>query len=224
MIQSTSLNANTSIYGASWNPMTSSSFDNCYNLSMPFIGMDFTQLLNGDFSSTMQLFNMFMNSQMPKPWQGAMFNKDFNTHTNLSALKNVYNPTIANKLANIAEKNALRTNTHGRCAAISTDSINKADLTNGRIRVGSAYQVDGILENNKNFKEVSVEKSDLKNLPAGCVVVWQPFTDSRNKYHEHGHISVTLGNGKEASDHVQNQVITNSRYSVFVPVGINSKA
>jgi len=219
-----SMNTNNSIYGTRFSPLMSNSFQDNLNFSLPFPGMDFGSYMNGDFMSTMNLFNMLMMGSMPKSLQGQIFTENFNTKTNLPALKNVYNPNISNKLANIAEKNALRTNTRGRCAAIATDSINKTDLTNGRIRVGSAYQTDSILENNKNFKEVSVSKSDLKNLPAGCVVVWQPFTDSHNRFHEHGHIAVTLGNGKEASDHVQNQLVANSRYSVFVPIGINSKA
>lgn len=218
-----SMNTNNSIYGTRFSPLMSNSFQDNLNFSLPFPAMDFGGYMNGDFMSTMNLFNMFMMGSMPKAWQGQMFNKDFNTRTNLPALKNVYDADTCNKLANIAEKNALRTNTVKWCYHGVKDSLSKAGLNNGEITGGSAYQARGVLSNHNKFTPVTVDKKDLKNLPAGCVIVWNPFTDRKGKYHKDGHIAITLGDGREASDHVQNLVIGET-YSVFVPKGLNKKA
>ena len=43
-------------------------------------------------------------------------------------------------------------------------------------------------------------------------------TDSEWASTEYGHIYVTLGNGKEASDCIRNMKYRTNEYSVFVPV------
>jgi hypothetical protein len=53
---------------------------------------------------------------------------------------------------------------------------------------------------------VSVSSSDLASLPRGAVVVW-----GRSGAKPYGHVSVALGDGREASDHIQRQ-ITGGRY------------
>ncbi len=179
--------------------------------------------MQDDFFSSLNLFNDFLGGKMPMFLQTQVFDSKFNTKTNLAALKNVYNQDLGNKLANIANKTALSKNTIGYCYGGVKDALKRAGITDNRLGGGSAYMAKEILQKHRNFKEVSVSKNDLKNLPAGCVIVWQPYNDRRGKYHEHGHIAVTLGNGKEASDHVQNLVIAD-KYSVFVPVGTSKKA
>ncbi|MFA7658100.1 MAG: hypothetical protein WCY19_01560 [Candidatus Gastranaerophilaceae bacterium] len=161
------------------------------------------------FSNTLNDFDKFLLNPFT-------FNTRFNTKTNLPALKNVYNPELANSLANIANQNAARTDTVGKCYKTVKDTLKRANLNNGEIAGGSAFQADGILSKHKNFKEVAVSRGDLKNLPAGCVVVWQASAG-----HPHGHIAVTLGDGKEASDHIQNIAVRNADFSVFVPVKKN---
>ena len=62
------------------------------------------------------------------------------------------------------------------------------------------------------FTEISV--GDLRTLPAGAVVVWARGSS------EHGHISIALGNGQEASDHVTSQMTYHyggGSSRVFVP-------
>ena len=56
-------------------------------------------------------------------------------------------------------------------------------------------------------------QSDLPKLPAGAIVVWD-----KGNGHEHGHISIATGDGKEASDLMRNQ-ITNygTSFRVFMP-------
>lgn len=77
----------------------------------------------------------------------------------------------------------------------------------------SAYMAADQLAKNPKFREVQVNPKDFAKLPAGAVVVW-----NRGNGHQHGHISIALGNGKEASDKLRNQ-ITNYGTSarVFLP-------
>ncbi|MBX3171562.1 MAG: hypothetical protein KF760_29405 [Candidatus Eremiobacteraeota bacterium] len=76
-----------------------------------------------------------------------------------------------------------------------------------------AYTAAGQLARNSNFREARVSRDQLRNLPAGATVVWAPHGK-----HKYGHISIALGNGREASDVLRNQ-ITNygSSFRVFLP-------
>ena len=66
----------------------------------------------------------------------------------------------------------------------------------GELWGGSAYMAADQLAQNENFEEVTgLTEEDLVNLPAGCVVVWD-----QGNGHPHGHILVSLGDGREASD------------------------
>ena len=78
----------------------------------------------------------------------------------------------------------------------------------------SAYQAADVLNSNSNFKEIKgIDSEGLKTLPAGAIVVW-----SNTNGHEHGHISVALGNGREASDVFRDQITSYSdSYRIFVP-------
>ena len=78
----------------------------------------------------------------------------------------------------------------------------------------SAYMAADQLAKNKNFREEKgLSRADLKDLPPGATVVW-----NKAKGRPHGHISIAMGNGREASDVMRNQ-ITNypSSYRVFYP-------
>lgn len=77
----------------------------------------------------------------------------------------------------------------------------------------SAYMAADQLAKNPKVKEMKVSQSDLPKLPAGAIVVWD-----RGAGHEHGHISIATGDGKEASDLMRNQ-ITNygTSFRVFMP-------
>ncbi len=76
-----------------------------------------------------------------------------------------------------------------------------------------AYTAAGQLARNGNFRETRVSRDQLGNLPAGATVVWAPHGK-----HKYGHVSIALGNGREASDVLRNQ-ITNygSSFRVFLP-------
>ena len=77
----------------------------------------------------------------------------------------------------------------------------------------SAYMAAEQLAKNDKVTEVKVSKEDLPKLPAGAIVVWD-----KGNGHEHGHISISTGDGKEASDLMRTQ-ITNygTAFRVFMP-------
>lgn len=116
------------------------------------------------------------------------------------------------KLAEAARKEATNGDSSGGWCyrdvgrALRTVGIN----TSG----ASAYMAADQLAKNPKVKEVKVSKEDLTRLPPGAIVVWD-----KGAGHEHGHISISTGDGKEASDLMRNQ-ITNygTSFRVFMPV------
>jgi hypothetical protein len=77
----------------------------------------------------------------------------------------------------------------------------------------SAYMAADQLARNPRFREVQVPTNQLRSLPPGAIVVWD-----RKPGKPHGHISIALGNGKEASDVIRNQITGyGSRHRVFLP-------
>jgi hypothetical protein len=101
----------------------------------------------------------------------------------------------------------------GRCYSGVKEAVRKATGVN--LQGGSAYQAANQLAASGRFREVAVGSGQLGNLPAGAVVVWGQTAQS-----PHGHVSVALGNGLEASDHVQRQITSlrgHQNYRVFIP-------
>ncbi|MFN4150149.1 MAG: peptidoglycan-binding domain-containing protein [Candidatus Sericytochromatia bacterium] len=129
-----------------------------------------------------------------------------------SPLQNSNN--VSEKLAKVAENIANQRNTTGRCYSAVADAIESVvPIT---LWGNSAYMASEQLASSDKFREIKVSNSELKSLPAGAVVIWGQ-TDSS----PHGHISVALGDGREASDYVDVQRnnlrgYTNAR--VFLPV------
>lgn len=118
------------------------------------------------------------------------------------------------KCADNAEKTAKARNTVGSCYEFAANAI---DASYGKFLTGySAFEAIDQLKNRPDFKEYILHERDyymLKNLPAGAIVVWE-----RSSEHPHGHISIALGDGREASDHIANQ-LTNygTKPHVFIP-------
>ena len=91
--------------------------------------------------------------------------------------------------------------TLGKCAQAFNDATISLGMASER---GHAYQKIAQLDKNKNFEDITSQyktAEDLKNLPRGAVVVWDKSAEK-----EYGHVSVALGDGREISDHVQNQI------------------
>jgi hypothetical protein len=117
-------------------------------------------------------------------------------------------------LARAADQSACRTDTVGMCYAGVKPALAAIGV---HVTGGAAYEAADQLARNPKMREVSVPRSNLSHLPPGAVVVWNPANS-----HPYGHISVALGNGQEASDHIQHQVhdLTGGGdgYRVFMPV------
>ncbi|MDO5437344.1 MAG: hypothetical protein Q4F80_04010 [bacterium] len=120
---------------------------------------------------------------------------------------------VNNSLAQIAQSTAASQNTTGWCLRGVNDSLEKA--YGFRLSYNSAYQAIPALQARSDFTEVTNQypnSQSLTNLPAGAIVVWE-----NSGSHPHGHISIALGNGQEASDHIQNQTTNyGTQYHVFV--------
>ena len=117
---------------------------------------------------------------------------------------------MGNAIARSADRVASTMGTSGYCyrgvkAALRPFGVN---LTGG-----SAYMAADQLANNPRFREIQVSREQLRSLPPGAVVVW-----NRGPGRPHGHISISLGGGREASDRHRRQ-ITNypSTFRVFIP-------
>jgi len=107
-----------------------------------------------------------------------------------------YNASVGNRIADAAYSIATRRNTVGYCYSAAADAIES--VTGSFLWGSSAYMAADQLASSSWFTEVSV--GDLRTLPAGAVVVWGRGSSA------HGHISVALGDGREASDHVDYQM------------------
>jgi hypothetical protein len=130
-------------------------------------------------------------------------------------------PTGAMKrLADAGKAAAQNRNSHGMCLAGVSDALDSAGL--GGKRLPSAYMKAADLQNDGRFTDITdkVKSSgtSLKNLPPGCVIVWNKGGGSGG-FGKHGHISITQGNGMETSDHLQQVSSLGNDFRVFVPKG-----
>jgi hypothetical protein len=116
------------------------------------------------------------------------------------------------KLAEIARAEATNGDSNGGlCYRDVGRALSKIGIN---VSGASAYMAADQLAKNPKVKEVKVAQNELSKLPAGAIVVWD-----KGNGHEHGHISIATGDGKEASDLMRTQ-ITNygTRFRVFMPV------
>ena len=123
-----------------------------------------------------------------------------------------YDPVAGQRLADDAEREARSRGTVGSCYNAVADVI---DRQSGKFLTGRhAYMAADQLAARKDlFREVPAQ--DLSRLPAGAVVVWGQGNS------ESGHISIALGDGREASDHVDRQMQRHyggASARVFLPI------
>lgn len=117
------------------------------------------------------------------------------------------------RLAMSARQVANSMNSTGWCYRGVKQAVSRA--TGVQLTGGSAYQAADQLAASGRFREIGVAPNQLRDLPPGAVVVWGQTDRS-----PHGHISVALGDGQEASDHIQAQITSlrgASNYRVFMP-------
>lgn len=81
------------------------------------------------------------------------------------------------------------------CAAYVKTVIQDANL--GEYEPGHAFQMIDILKDNPNFKRINPAEISVKDLPAGCVIVYGKGVGGYSE--EYGHTEITLGNGTCAS-------------------------
>ncbi len=118
-------------------------------------------------------------------------------------------PAWGAKLAQDASKHA--TGSGGLCFRYVRQALERAGVKG--VGGASAYMAGDQLAKNPKFREIKVAEKDLKKLPAGAVVVWD-----RGNGHQHGHISIALGNGQEASDIKKPQTVGyGTKFRVFLP-------
>ncbi len=107
-----------------------------------------------------------------------------------------------------AEAMALGNAPYGQCAKgirIVLDKLGFVFRSEGNKNYSRAYEYAPALEKSPYFQEVTVRSnSDLPSLSDGNIVVW-----NKSKLGKSGHISASLGDGREASDHVHKQYTSN---------------
>ena len=139
-----------------------------------------------------------------------------------------YSPKIGEKLADIALNNSkyiIDRNTKtvtsktkeqsrftGLCATYVKAAIRDAGL--GDYEAGHAYQMADILRKNKNFKEISPSSYNYKELPAGCVLVYNK--GSQDYSEDYGHTEIVTRSKKGVSDGITNNI--RKPDAIFVPV------
>lgn len=136
--------------------------------------------------------------------------------------KTMYNSKVGEQLANAAH---IVDGTGGWCLRGVTKTLNRAFVLQGEnytaSRASAAADAADFLAGDKEGWEVFSQhfmedtlatREDLDNLPAGAVVIWDRSVGP------YGHISVSLGNGLESSDHIQPQAKWEGNFRVFYPI------
>ncbi|MDQ7824880.1 MAG: hypothetical protein RDV48_18925 [Candidatus Eremiobacteraeota bacterium] len=124
----------------------------------------------------------------------------------------VYDSIAGKTIAKCASTAAKKLHTTGYCYRGVKAALQKSGITlTGKF----AYQGATQLAAQDSFKEIPVSVKDLQSLQPGSVVVW-----SKSREHPYGHISIALGDGREASDHIEKQMTErgHSTFRVFIPV------
>ncbi len=132
------------------------------------------------------------------------------TDQTFSDVSSNYDAYKGQRIADASYREATRRGTVGWCYNAVADAV---ESVTGPFLWGShAYQAADQLSSSIHFFEVWGRVLD--DLPKGAVVVWGKG-NSRS-----GHISVSLGNGQEASDHITSQMTYHyggSPSRVFLP-------
>ena len=123
-----------------------------------------------------------------------------------------YDRQLGEALARSAEQEAKGRGTVGWCYNAVADAVERQ--TGRFLWGGHAYQsADQFAARTDLFREIPPKDLDL--LPPGAIVVWGKGTSIS------GHVSIALGDGREASDHIAPQM--DQHYGgaparVFIPI------
>lgn len=136
------------------------------------------------------------------------------TKVNIGLNLDGYDANAGKRLANIALNNS--TGWTGYCAKSVKKAISQANL--GTYQRGHAYQMSSILRNNSNFKEISADTVNVKDLPAGCVLVYGKGKEGYSS--DYGHTEITTGDGRAVSDGITKN-LHKKPSAIFMPVEHN---
>lgn len=101
----------------------------------------------------------------------------------------------------------------GYCCRYVKNAIKKSGL--GEYVSGNACDMVSIMRNNKKFKEINPAGVNVKNLPAGCVLVYgRSVAGYSSKY---GHVEISTGDGKCVSDGITRNP-RNNPTAIFMPI------
>ena len=202
-------------YFIPYEPTQPSYYKPSYNLQ-PYLSYNYPQFLSVT-SAYKPAANSNSESSKVKP--SAKTKKStkitkISTKNKLSELNKLgYSAKKGQKLAQDAAAHATKKST-GWCAKYVRQTIERCGFDNGES--GNAYEWGDLLSRNSNFKEVKVSGKDLKKLPAGCIIVY-PRGDAGYSS-QYGHIEISLGNGKAASDFVNKKIKASDNARVFIPI------
>ena len=116
---------------------------------------------------------------------------------------------LGERLARAAESNARIINTPGY--ALREVSKVLRDFGFGLGNHHSCFQLVADLRATSLLQEVQIQKARLTQLPPGAIIVWD-----KGPGLIHGHVSVSLGDGREASSTVRTQLQLNANFWVFL--------
>jgi hypothetical protein len=117
---------------------------------------------------------------------------------------------LGERIAKRAEADAAAYNTPGMCLQEVGKVLREFGIPVNRHP--AAWQALPDLQKSNKVKEISVGKDQLDKLPAGAIVVWDKGAGL-----PYGHISIALGDGREASSKLRQQLHLNTSYHVFIP-------
>ena len=171
--------------------------------------------------SSSALINQFNNYRNEVEAVKTSFKNETVSNTSLNARLAAagYDANTSRKLAaQSVKETAGRKQSTGWCAKNVNNALEKSGIVEkNSTRTASAYQLANVYANCGAFTEVKVSKNELKNLPAGCVIVWQPGKGFGNAFAKHGHVVITQGNNKATSDYSQEIKDYGTSFRVFVP-------
>ncbi len=161
----------------------------------------------------MQILSTLMGNQEGVQATSAEANLgQFDQHSSVldGSLAGFSGSPLGELLARAAEQNARAVNTPG----LALREVSKV-LRQFQFRLGqyqSCYQVVGDLRQSPRLQEVQIQKCQLPLLPPGAIVVWDRAPELA-----HGHLSIALGEGWEASSTLNEQQNLNANLWVFFP-------
>lgn len=98
----------------------------------------------------------------------------------------------------------------GWCARDVGEALRAVGLGVAR---GDAWTKAAVLAGDPRFRELKVAPNEIDKLPPGAIIVWD-----KGPGLPYGHISIALGDGREASDLLKKQMHLKTSYRVFLPI------